>query len=39
MLQCKISDPPLQIGLKSLGKKVLFNSLENDPLDGFIKGR
>jgi hypothetical protein len=37
LLECVISDPPLQLEIAGIGKKVLFNPLKHDPFDGFIK--
>lgn len=39
LLECKISDPPLMVGVDSIGKRVEFNNLNHDPFDGFIKQR
>lgn len=34
-----ISDPPLHFDPKSIGQKVIYNSLKHDPFDGFIKNK
>ena len=38
-LESKICDPPLQLCVGGMGKRVEFSSLSHDPFDGFIKGR
>ena len=34
-----INDPPMHVDISSIGKKVKFNGLKNDPMDGFIKAK
>ena len=32
-----ITDPPLTVMVEEIGRKVQFNPLRHDPLDGFLK--
>ena len=34
-----ISDPPVVVDEKMIGKKIIFNCLTHEPLDGFIKAK
>ena len=34
-----ISDPPMVVNYKTIGKKISYNQINYDPLDGFIKNK
>ena len=34
---CHLSDPPMIVDYNNLGKKVMFNSIKHESVDGFIK--